>query len=638
MSATTLETRRRTRRSSISAECPVTVVVEANPRQFTNLSPRSALFEQLRAVLSTHFLFGALQSDDAWRSLASSLDCLHVAQGSAVITQGDEGHALYLVKSGTLQVTKNGQDLPVTYSRLGDLFGELALLYNSPRAATVRAVTDAEVWVLSRAHFTLLLRDVRGEWRRRLVQRLATVLPSGDDDDDDALKLVADCAGEKTLVAGTRFSLPFFIVLTGDVVVVVTTTAGNHDDDDDAAAVVHARENDCVLDGRECVVQSAEATLAWLDAASVGRLLPTLRALARVPSSPHAFVVGRNEFATSVRPLRGKSFASVEDYVAFVNGLGAAAGAAGAAGVGAGAAATNKPAERRRRVSVSAEVATSAVATLASDNNADKSTVALEPWEQALFDEAMGFFIFSGLSAEERVMVRDRLRGPEFHAKGSVIIAQGDASGNCVYVVRSGELAVEKDGARLAAAYRPGAVFGELAMLYSAPRAATVLVTSAQGASLWSLERQAINRVVIQGRAARRLERESVIGRVGLFNDMTDSERARLVDVLVDATFAPGQEIIRQGDSDRARMKLYVVVNGSAAVYVDGALVRDVHADDYFGDVALLSGSSGARTATVKATEHLTCMYVDAVAFERVLGPLPRIKRRLAQRQAMYLV
>lgn len=75
--------------------------------------------------------------------------------GDVVIKEGDDGDNLYVVESGVLKCTKflKKEDTAPTHLKNyepGDAFGELALLYNCPRAATIEATKDAELWSLDR--------------------------------------------------------------------------------------------------------------------------------------------------------------------------------------------------------------------------------------------------------------------------------------------------------------------------------------------------------------------------------------------------------------------------------------------------------------------------------------------------------
>jgi cAMP-dependent protein kinase regulator len=80
-----------------------------------------------------------------------------------VIKEGDEGNCLYVVGSGTLSCTKvfKGNTDPTFLKRYeqGEAFGELALLYNCPRAATITADNEAVLYVLDRACFNHIVKD-----------------------------------------------------------------------------------------------------------------------------------------------------------------------------------------------------------------------------------------------------------------------------------------------------------------------------------------------------------------------------------------------------------------------------------------------------------------------------------------------
>ena len=87
--------------------------------------------------------------------LARALEPLHVAAGTTVIREGEAGDRFYAIATGELQVTKNGQ--AVNKLRRGDGFGEIALIEDVPRTATVTALTDAELFSLTKEPFILAL-------------------------------------------------------------------------------------------------------------------------------------------------------------------------------------------------------------------------------------------------------------------------------------------------------------------------------------------------------------------------------------------------------------------------------------------------------------------------------------------------
>ena len=87
--------------------------------------------------------------------LARALEPVHVAAGTTVIREGEAGDRFYAIATGELQVTKNGHDVKTL--RRGDGFGEIALIEDVPRTATVTALTDAELFSLTKEPFILAL-------------------------------------------------------------------------------------------------------------------------------------------------------------------------------------------------------------------------------------------------------------------------------------------------------------------------------------------------------------------------------------------------------------------------------------------------------------------------------------------------
>ena len=117
---------------------------------------------ELHTFLADIPFFAAL--DEATRlELAGQLESVHVAAGQVIFRQGDAGDGLYLVVSGRLRVSVAG-DIPgdgperMLYDLgRGAIVGEMALLTDRPRAATVSAVRDSDLLLLRVSSFTSLL-------------------------------------------------------------------------------------------------------------------------------------------------------------------------------------------------------------------------------------------------------------------------------------------------------------------------------------------------------------------------------------------------------------------------------------------------------------------------------------------------
>ena len=80
---------------------------------------------------------------------------VNLSQGRVVVRQGDPGREAFLVISGALSVERDNE--PVAVVGPGALVGELALLHNEPRTATVIAASDAQVLALNRREFATVL-------------------------------------------------------------------------------------------------------------------------------------------------------------------------------------------------------------------------------------------------------------------------------------------------------------------------------------------------------------------------------------------------------------------------------------------------------------------------------------------------
>jgi hypothetical protein len=110
---------------------------------------------------------------------ASRAEPRYFSAGQVVLRQGDRADRFYIISSGEVRVTQqaeDGSEVEVRTLGPGQYFGEIGLLANLPRTATVTAVTVAEILTLSRATFTDLVsrsEATAGEVRRVMEERMA---------------------------------------------------------------------------------------------------------------------------------------------------------------------------------------------------------------------------------------------------------------------------------------------------------------------------------------------------------------------------------------------------------------------------------------------------------------------------------
>jgi cAMP-dependent protein kinase regulator len=136
------------------------------------------MFCRIQKRLKEAFMFMALDEDEL-DVVVDAMDEKKYKAGEAVITEGEKGDFLYVVESGDLQCFKQfaGEKEPKHLKDYvpGDAFGELALLYNSPRAATIKAKSDCHLWVLDRNTFNHIVKDAAARKRDKYEDFLKSV-------------------------------------------------------------------------------------------------------------------------------------------------------------------------------------------------------------------------------------------------------------------------------------------------------------------------------------------------------------------------------------------------------------------------------------------------------------------------------
>uniref|UniRef100_A0A668UW15 Cyclic nucleotide-binding domain-containing protein n=1 Tax=Oreochromis aureus TaxID=47969 RepID=A0A668UW15_OREAU len=181
-----------------------------------------------------------------------------------------------------------------------------------------------------------------------------------------------------------------------------------------------------------------------------------------------------------------------------------------------------------------------------------------------------------------------------------------------------------------------GGSFGELALIYGTPRAATVKAKT--DLKLWGIDRDSYRRILMGSTLRKRKMYEEFLSKVSILESLDKWERLTVADALEPVQFEDGEKIVVQGEPGD---DFFIITEGIASVlqrrsdieeYVE---VGRLGPSDYFGEIALLLNRP--RAATVVARGPLKCVKLDRPRFERVLGPCSEILKRNIQRYNSFI-
>ena len=220
------------------------------------------------------------------------------------------------------------------------------------------------------------------------------------------------------------------------------------------------------------------------------------------------------------------------------------------------------------------------------------------------------------LDQEQKDMIVKAFAGPLVKHPGENVIVQGDI-GDTFYLLEDGsvDVYIKKGGADEAKVhtYKPGDSFGELAIMYNAPRAATCRV--ATEATLWALDRVSFKVIVVAAAMQKRETYKAFLQQVPILETLTEMEILTLADSLAEEKYEDGTVVCAQGDEGNY---FYIIKEGAAECFQtdangDQKLVASLNQGHYFGEIALLT--SKPRQATVKAKGELNVLAIDRATF-----------------------
>ncbi|KAJ6216879.1 hypothetical protein RDWZM_008036 [Blomia tropicalis] len=175
-----------------------------------------------KAILENDFMKNLEQFQI--EEITNSMYPVEYAKDLYIIKEGDFGSAVYVIEEGTLEVSKNQKFL----SKMGPqkMFGELAILYNCTRTATVKALTDCKLWAIERQCFRTIMMRSGLLKQKEHVEFLKTV-PTFNKLSDETILKIANVLEEVTytrdqyIIRQGEKGATFYIISSGSVNVTI---------------------------------------------------------------------------------------------------------------------------------------------------------------------------------------------------------------------------------------------------------------------------------------------------------------------------------------------------------------------------------------------------------------------------------
>jgi CRP-like cAMP-binding protein len=558
--------------------------------------------DQIIEYVRNAMLFKHLDSSQL-STVAGAMEKKKFIKGEAIIRQGDDGDLFFILAEGECDCfitdPKSKQQIKIkTYSE-GDCFGELALMYNCPRAATITAASDVSTWGLDRNTFRQVMYSSSNSKAERYENLLSSVKILASLDKHERAK-IADALTEKEFEDGDYIieqgddqDHNLYFLAEGEA----RATKVLDGMDEEPVEVMRYKRGDYF--GELALIYSAPRAanviavgdavkVVCLDRASVNRLLGPVDSILKRNSDNYAQV---EKMLQAAKLATAQAHSSHEQQVV----------------------------DRRQRKGVSAEQ------THDEDASWEPKIIPKSDAQRDRISSAIRKnFLFSTLEPEQRELVLLAMFEAKFRP-GERVITQGE-SGDNFYVIESGSLDCNVNG-RSVKTYVPGESFGELALMYNCPRAATI--TAQDEVVLWAMDRMTFRRVIMGAAAKKRQMYESFLDSIPLLSSLDRYERAKVADALTTASFKDGEHVIRQGEAGDA---FYIVESGAAVATKEleagkGAVpVKDYAKGGYFGELALINNAP--RAANVIAVGTLQLARLDRESFSRLLGPCEDILKR----------
>jgi cGMP-dependent protein kinase len=195
--------------------------------------------------------------------------------------------------------------------------------------------------------------------------------------------------------------------------------------------------------------------------------------------------------------------------------------------------------------------------------------------------------------------------------EGDYIFKQSDPA-TCFFIIQEGRCEVEIDNA-IKKTLNKGEMFGDLALLYNAPRSASI--RAAENSEFWALDRFSFRAILDKISSQNFASNRSYLDRIKFFDAFSVQQKDNLASYIIIEKYFPGQSIVNKGDMANS---YYVIKEGVVECWNNENFIRELNEGDSFGEQALFESST--RALTVKSKTRTTCIVLSRETLVSVLG------------------
>jgi len=233
-----------------------------------------------------------------------------------------------------------------------------------------------------------------------------------------------------------------------------------------------------------------------------------------------------------------------------------------------------------------------------------------------------GNFLFQ-LDVEELDIVLDAFEPWEV-LPNTTVITQGDLNANYFYVVSDGSVHIIVNN-ELVVELGKGNSFGELALLYDAPRSATVKISPKGVAKLWRLDRKTFKSILVNTHERELVQRVRFLSKVPILSQLSSVETKQLAEAMTSVMYESGKTIIKEGEIGGT---FFVVASGEVKFL--NAEGKEISArgtpGSYFGEISLLQNER--RKCDVVSTQATKCLVLERKMFKQIFGKCEDVLKR----------